>query len=193
MTQGQVYVTPLKCVKGTNSQIVISRSIENILEVLSIQQWRVQIVSREPEGRYQHSIIFHWEPEGRYRCTKSVAILPFWCSVEHLWTALMPFCFSPDEIIKRAFLCWSVLRRLPVGKNDFEICTMESCDVCNTIVNSLNLIVCFVKRFMLCLFYFTHIVISIPFVALVRIKTNINQESLTTRNILFPLKCLLSI
>ena len=28
--------------------------------------------------------LFRREPEGRYRCTKSMAIAPFWFSTEHL-------------------------------------------------------------------------------------------------------------
>ena len=36
------------------------------------------IVTWKPEGRYNYSTIFHSEPEGWYRCTKSLAIVPFW-------------------------------------------------------------------------------------------------------------------
>ena len=54
--------------------------------------------------------MFHWEPEGHNCCTKSgdsalltrraqmlyknLAIAPLWFSMEHLWTALMPFLLS---------------------------------------------------------------------------------------------------
>ena len=38
-------------------------------------------VSCEPEGRYHHSKMFHWEAEGGYHCTMSMAIVPFWFSV----------------------------------------------------------------------------------------------------------------
>ena len=31
---------------------------------------------------------FRWEPEGRYCCTKSMAIAPFWFSTEHCWSAI---------------------------------------------------------------------------------------------------------
>ena len=34
----------------------------------------------EPEGCYQYLTI---KPEGRYHCTKSMAIVPFWFSMEH--------------------------------------------------------------------------------------------------------------
>ena len=37
----------------------------------------MHIVSWVPEGRCQYSEMFHWEPEGHYRCTLSMAIAPF--------------------------------------------------------------------------------------------------------------------
>ena len=43
-----------------------------------------------------YSKMFHWEPEGRYHCTKSTAIAPFWFSTEHRWIVITPFCFSAD-------------------------------------------------------------------------------------------------
>ena len=49
-----------------------------------------EYVGWEPEGRYCSSKMFRWEPEGRYRCTKSMAIVPFWFSMEHRWSAVMP-------------------------------------------------------------------------------------------------------
>ena len=48
------------------------------------------IVSWEPEGRYCSSKIFRWEPEGRYCCTKSMAIAPFWFSVDDIKREAMP-------------------------------------------------------------------------------------------------------
>ena len=42
--------------------------------------------------------MFRWEPEGRYRCTKSMTIPPFWFSTEHRWTSLTPFWLSIDDI-----------------------------------------------------------------------------------------------
>ena len=42
--------------------------------------------------------MFHWEPEGRYHCTKSMATAPFWFSTEHRWSALAPFWLSADNI-----------------------------------------------------------------------------------------------
>ena len=55
-------------------------------------------VSWEPEGHYCSSNLSRWEPERRYRCTKSIAIAPFWFSMEHLWTAIMPFWLSTDDL-----------------------------------------------------------------------------------------------
>ena len=43
--------------------------------------------------------MFHWEPEGRYCCTKSMAIAPFWFSKEHLWFAIVPFWLSTDNFV----------------------------------------------------------------------------------------------
>ena len=42
--------------------------------------------------------MFRWEPEGRYRCTKSMVIAPFWFSTEHCRLALTPFWLSSDDI-----------------------------------------------------------------------------------------------
>ena len=56
------------------------------------------IVSWEPEGRYQYSKMFRWEPEGRHCCKKPMAIAPFWFSTEHGWTVLTPFWFSADDM-----------------------------------------------------------------------------------------------
>ena len=42
----------------------------------------VNILSLEPQGHYHFSTMFHWRPDGRYHCTKSVAITPFWFSKE---------------------------------------------------------------------------------------------------------------
>ena len=41
--------------------------------------------------------IFSWEPEGRYWCTNSMTIAPFWFSTEHPWTVLKPFWLSTDD------------------------------------------------------------------------------------------------
>ena len=45
--------------------------------------------------------MFRWESEGRYRCTKSMVIAPFWFSMEPCWTALMPFWLSADDMHPR--------------------------------------------------------------------------------------------
>ena len=36
--------------------------------------------------------MFRWELEGRYRCTKFMAIAPFWFSTKRHWTALKCIC-----------------------------------------------------------------------------------------------------
>ena len=41
--------------------------------------------------------IVGWEPEGHYRYTKSMVIVPFWLSMEHLWSAIMPFWLPTDN------------------------------------------------------------------------------------------------
>ena len=61
-------------------------------------QSSVYIVSWEPVGHYQYSEMFFLEPEGGYRCTKSVVIVPFWFSTEHLWIVIAPFWLSTDDI-----------------------------------------------------------------------------------------------
>ena len=44
------------------------------------------------------SKMFSWEPECRYRCTKSLMIAPFWFSMERLWIVIAPFWLSTDVI-----------------------------------------------------------------------------------------------
>ena len=57
------------------------------------------IVSWEAERHYQYlSIMFCWEPERCFRCTKSVVIGPLWFSTEHRWTSLTPLWFSTNNI-----------------------------------------------------------------------------------------------
>ena len=55
---------------------------------------RVHIVLK---GTHRYNV--SWEPEGRYCCTKSMAMAPFWFSVEHLCSAITPFWLSTDNII----------------------------------------------------------------------------------------------
>ena len=62
------------------------------------ENYKVYVVSWEPEGRHCSSKMFHWEPEGCYHCTKSMAIAPFWFSMEHLWNAITPFWLSTDNV-----------------------------------------------------------------------------------------------
>ena len=45
--------------------------------------------------------MFRWETEGRHRCTKCVAIVPLWFSMEHLWPALMPVWLLTDNMFMR--------------------------------------------------------------------------------------------
>ena len=40
------------------------------------------------KGVNADSKMFRWEPEGRYCCTKSMAITSFWFSTEHCWTRI---------------------------------------------------------------------------------------------------------
>ena len=49
------------------------------------------IVSLESEGRYCNAVMFNWKSEGRFCCTRSMAIGPFWFSVD-------------DMIIKQIFI-----------------------------------------------------------------------------------------
>ena len=49
----------------------------------------VDTVSWEPEGRWCWVEMFRWEPEGRYRCTKSMAIAPFWLSTDEIRTSII--------------------------------------------------------------------------------------------------------
>ena len=42
------------------------------------------IPSDQPVGSGDGGNIVSWEPEGRYRCTKSMAIVPFWFSVDDM-------------------------------------------------------------------------------------------------------------
>ena len=58
------------------------------------------VVSWEPEGRYWYSKMFRWEPEGRYHCTKSMAIAPFWFSMERL-------CFSDSALLALNWLMYA--------------------------------------------------------------------------------------
>ena len=46
-----------------------------------------------------YSKTFHWAREGRYCCTKYMAIVPFWFSVGHLWIVIAPFWLSTDGIL----------------------------------------------------------------------------------------------
>ena len=52
--------------------------------------------------------VFRWEPEGRYCCTKSMAIAPFWLSTEHLWTAITPFWVSTDDMSSTCVHVWTM-------------------------------------------------------------------------------------
>ena len=73
------------------------------------------IVTWEPEGHYCISKMFRWEPEGRYRHRIFTATASFWFSMEHLWTAIMPFRLSTDDI--RMEICRCNLRIAQFVKN----------------------------------------------------------------------------
>ena len=85
----------------------------SLLTIYTSKLWSAAIyrfVSWEPEGRYHYSTIFCWEAEGRYCCTKSIAITvgsqqnvvdisfrPFWIWANVLWLGLY------NGIFKRIF------------------------------------------------------------------------------------------
>ena len=80
---------------------------------ICIREWKPhhhEVVSWEPEGRCQYSKMFSWELEGRYRCTKSLAIAPFWFSTEHPWIVIVPFWLLTDQVVYSQ-LCLSRIRR----------------------------------------------------------------------------------
>ena len=62
-----------------------------------------------------NSRVFHWKLQLLYRCTKSMALAPFWLSTEHRWTALMPLWFSSPmkwalfTVWKHSKLIWAFL------------------------------------------------------------------------------------
>ena len=71
------------------------------------QLWKVVVwergkdtymVSWGPEGCYKYSKMYHWEPEGRYCCTMSMARTPIWFSTEHLWIVIAPFWLSTEHL-----------------------------------------------------------------------------------------------
>ena len=47
--------------------------------------------------KYQYSKMC-WDPEGHYCCIKSIAIVPFWFSMEHLWILIAPFWYSVEHL-----------------------------------------------------------------------------------------------
>ena len=80
---------------------------------ICIREWKLhhhKVVSWGPEGRCQYSKMFSWELEGRYRCTKSLAIVPFWLSMEHPWKVIVPFWLLTDQVVYSQ-LCLSRIRR----------------------------------------------------------------------------------
>ena len=94
----------IKCVNGPNVNITLYPwnvcAIDYwIVRVYCFKKHKVNVVSWEPEGRYCSSKMFHWEPEEHYFCTKSIAIAPFWVSMEHLWSAIAPFWLSADDVL----------------------------------------------------------------------------------------------
>ena len=105
------------------------------------------MVSWEQEGRNHYSTVFHWEPEGRYHCTKSMAIVPFWSSRELCWTALMPFLLSLYKIYAMAIVpfwfstehCWTALMPFWLPADDMSMNVLT--DMCD-IVSAVSVSVC---------------------------------------------------
>ena len=59
--------------------------------------WQLlNITSSEPEGCYHCSMMFHWEPEGRYHHRLCTGIVPFWFSMQSHWIVILPFWPSTD-------------------------------------------------------------------------------------------------
>ena len=60
--------------------------------------WLVKLLWMK-KGKICHrqscSMMFHWEPEGRYH------IVPFWFSMEHHWIVTMPFWLSTDDVYRK--------------------------------------------------------------------------------------------
>ena len=87
------------------------------------------IVCWEAEGCYHYSTMFCWEPEALYHCTKSMAIVPFWFSTEHHWTASMPFWLSADNICFSTppHTQWAEVPRTPPPCTDSTLCVSSAC------------------------------------------------------------------
>ena len=96
------------------------------------------IVSWEPEGRYCSSKMFRWDPEGRYCCIKSMAIAPFWFSMEHLWTAIAPLWLSTDDIylydIYLRMLGWKQTKTKTIININFRLSKDKSIVNCERIL-----------------------------------------------------------
>ena len=76
-----------------------SVSLRKVFGYSIITCHRCNSFQENPIGHYHNSMMFRWEPEGCYRCTKSNMVrAPFWFSTEHRWTALSPFWFSVDNL-----------------------------------------------------------------------------------------------
>ena len=104
-----------------------------------VELWLLHnIVSWEPEGRYCSSKMFRWEPEGRYCCIKSMAIAPFWFSMEHLWTAIAPFWLSTDDIylydIYLRMLGWKQTKTKTIININFRLSKDKSIVNCECIL-----------------------------------------------------------
>ena len=81
----------MSCKKIRESEYIVSWEPEGHYHYSTKFLW-------EPEGRYHFPTKLTWEPQGRYRCTKCLAIAPFWWWMEHCGTPLTPFWFSADNI-----------------------------------------------------------------------------------------------
>ena len=81
-THGQ-YTTPTcpKCAYKISQ--IFSRVFEFALAKFARNPWK--FMYREYFRFYNNcSTMFRWEPEGHYRCTKSMVIVPFWFSAEDM-------------------------------------------------------------------------------------------------------------
>ena len=68
--------------------------------------------------------MFRGEPEGCYRCTKSMAIAPFWFSTEHLLILIAPFYLSTDDMFSCCYKThtFSLMPNCGMYKNETTDC-----------------------------------------------------------------------
>ena len=101
-------VMNLDALKGV---IILGDVILFLKFAMSVKR-QLHIIRWKPEGCYEYSKKFRCEPEGRYRCTKSMAIAPFWFSMEYLWIVIAPFRLSTDNMYSFSQTMWQTLSTL---------------------------------------------------------------------------------